>query len=186
MKRFAILLILLIASPLFAQQIPEEFIGEFMGDLGPVDVEAWLEEWHSPYSLPDSEKSHVLFGSASFRDDVASITFTQIARRFCVGAPTLCFAVNPTPILFTTAAIWDDYHHTYIWLNQHPFSPMFSIISVRTDTGLPIGTLAQGTFYLDEGVWSIHPYATYTNYTVIKRQTPLLPYVPYMQMMGDF
>jgi hypothetical protein len=185
MKRLVTLLILLIASPLLAQQIPEEFMGELMPDLGPVEVEAWLEEWHSPYSIPDSTTTHVLFGEAHFIDGIASLTFTQIAQRVCAG-PTVCLAYNPTPLLLTGAAQWSDYHQTYIWLEDHPLWPLFNIISISTETGYPVGSWYQGNFYLDGDQWIVHPHRTYTHYTVIKRQTPLVLYMPYMQLMEVF
>ena len=186
MKRLVTLCItMLLAATVGAQTLPEEFIGEFMPPLGPVDVEALLVEYHSPYSIPDSTQSHVLFGQAYFVDDVASLTFTSIARRVCMG-PSLCLAVNEVPIIFTSAVQWNDSYQTYIWLENHPLTPLFDIIAVSTVTGYPVATWATGMFYLDGAQWLVHPYTTYVNYTVIKRQTPVVGYMPYAQLLEGF
>lgn len=184
MKRFVTLcIVMLLALSVGAQTIPEEFIGEFMSPVGPVDIEAYLMEYHAPYSMPDSTGSHVMFGQAYFVDDVASLTFTSIARRICVS-PSLCVAINETPVMFMSAAQWSDLHSTYIWLGAHPFTPMFSVISVTTTGSEPVATWATGMFYLEDGQWLIHPYATYSNYMIVQRRTPVVGYMPYAEILS--
>ena len=182
-KLLTVCVVLLIATTSFAQSIPDEFIGEFMPNLGPVEVEAQLEKWNSPYSIPDSTQSHILFGFADIQDGVASLTFTSIARKIC-AAPGYCFAVSPTPILLSGAAQWSDYYQTHISIEQHSLTPQFNIIAIRTDTGHPVATWATGMFYLSGDKWLVHPYATYTEYRVVQRGTPLIPYFPLTGVLG--
>jgi hypothetical protein len=157
----------------YAQTIPEEFIGEYLSGVGPVAIEAELVDYHAPWSTPDMIGTHLLYGDVLFVDDVASIQIHTMTKLIC-GALPACVSVNPRSVSLYSAFAWSPEYHTYIWLGQNPLTPLFDVFALDLSGADPVALWATGMFYLDGPEWIVHPYAVYSAYLVTEEHTPIV------------
>ena len=177
MKRVTVLVCLLIMTTtmVYAQNIPEEFISDYLDNIGPVAVEATLIDYHAPWSMPEVLGTHVLYGDLSFMDNVASLEIHTIARLVCDGLP-FCVAVSPAPLHIFTEFPWDQGFHTFIFLEGGMSAPLFDVLAVDLSGEDPVALWASGMFSFDGSGWSVHPYAVYGAYAVTIESTTIIPY----------
>ena len=174
MKRFVVLCIALMLPLCAAAQNPPEWMfGDHLPTLGPVSIEAVLTDFHVPWSMP-TEGQFISFGELNIADNTAEIQINMIARYVCVG-DSFCFAINPRPVNIVSSMPWDQ-RGLFLWMWGDPSSPFFDALTIENAYTAPVGYWRSGTFVYDGWGWQVHPYATYSEYRVIKRVTPLIPY----------
>jgi len=71
--------------------------------------------------------------------------------------------------------MWDSSYH-----------PLFDALTVYPVGIAPHAYWRTGRFNLIDGAWVVHPYATYSEYMVVRRTTPLVGYIPYVNFIGAF